>query len=149
MIRDVTEDPFYLAGTVFEKTVEGSETAREGLQNAKKRKLEDTAAAAADKDERPSKRLRTTREGRLVICSMNVHYWRDGEGKDNTNGIIQLLQQEQPDIVCLQECKQSPQVNFGTKGKYFHSPQCGQVYVLSKHELELHSPKLFNIACLI
>ena len=98
LIRDATEDPFTLEGTVFQKAVEESE-------NAKKRKLED-----CDNDESPLKRLNMRREDTLVICSLNVHHWTDKEGNDNRHEVMKLILTEtDPDVICLQECKISTQ----------------------------------------
>lgn len=43
----------------------------------------------------------------LRVVSYNVHGWEDNDGFDNFERVCTLLNQLRPEVVCLQEVKQS------------------------------------------
>lgn len=64
----------------------------------------------------------------LVVMSYNVGHFRESErygmkSADCTDGIVRLIQEEQPDILCLQEYQSSDRGRGGVTDRLFH--ECG------------------------
>ena len=39
----------------------------------------------------------------ITICTYNVHSLKDSQGRDNVDRIVEFLNKEKPDVLCLQE----------------------------------------------